>query len=263
MGKIASLYNRLYSDYIMPSRLSEYEMMIQKLAKSGYKQMSVRDFKQTIDSTDSFNHQKIFINRHDIDTDIDTAKEFFKIEKKYNVRASYYFRLSTLDIEFMKEIEAYGSEASYHFEEIAQYAKDRHIKSKETILEYMNKIKEIFKLNFTMIEDQLGSKIQTVCSHGDFVNRKIKLINNEITQDIVLRKRLGIICETYDQDLMEKIDVYIADRPYPQFYSPKSIFECIGEDNVIYMLTHPRQWRVNIMVNTIDNFKRVYEGFRW
>ncbi len=44
-----------------------------------------------------------------------TAKKFFEIENKYNVKASYYFRLSTLDYKFMKEIHEYGSEASYHF----------------------------------------------------------------------------------------------------------------------------------------------------
>jgi hypothetical protein len=50
------------------------------------------------------------------------ARKFLKIEKKSNIRANYYFRLSTLDIAFMKELLNYGSEVIYHFEEIESYS---------------------------------------------------------------------------------------------------------------------------------------------
>jgi len=209
------------------------------------------------------NNKKYFINRHDIDTDVLTAKKFFKIEKKYNVKATYYFRLSTLDIEFMKEIEEYGSEASYHFEEIATFAKEKHIKSKREILDKMDKIKEIFKENFLMVEKKLGKKLYTVCSHGDFVNRALYIINNEITKDKNLKEELGILCEAYDKDIMNSFDVYVSDKPYPYFYTPKPIFEYIGNKDIICMLSHPRQWKVAPIINTIDNIKRAYEGFKW
>ncbi len=191
-------------------------------------------------------------------------KKFFEIENKYNVKASYYFRLSTLDYKFMKEIHEYGSEASYHFEEIAQYCKDNHIKSKIDALKDIDKIKEIFSDNLRMIENKIVNfKINTVCSHGDFVNRKLDIVNNEITKDLELRKELGLSCETYDKDIFKSFDIYVSDKPYPKYYHPNSIFDYIGNKNVICMLSHPRQWRTNIVVNTLDNIKRVYEGIRW
>jgi len=258
---LESLKNRIYSDYFMPSRFNEYERIIKRLKDSGYIFVTFKEYKKLLDKDKLYG--KIFINRHDIDSDIATAKEFFKIEKKYGVKASYYFRLSTLDFDFMREIEEYGSEASYHFEEIATFAKDNHIKSKNEIVKRIDNIKNIFKQNFKNIENEVGYKLETVCSHGDFVNRKLQIVNNELTKDNNLRNELGIICETYDKELMDSFDIYISDKPYPIFYTPMSIFEYINKVNIICMLTHPRQWRSSWLCNTKENLKRVYEGLIW
>lgn len=102
-----------------------------------------------------------------------------------------------------------------------------------------------------------------MASHGDFVNRKLKLINNEITKDMELRKELGIKVEAYDDIVMKNIDVYISDAPYPKFYQPISPFDAIKEKNIICMLTHPRHWHTCPIENTKDNFKRVWESLIW
>ena len=262
MKKINIIKNRIYADYLMPSRSPEYENIITTLLDNEYEITTVRDYYHKL-KNNSLNNKKYFVNRHDIDTDVATAKEFFKIEKKYGVKVTYYFRLSTLDFEFMKEIEAYGGEASFHFEEIATYCKEKHIKDKETALSHMPQVKDMFKKNFLYIEKNVGRKLETVCSHGDFVNRALGITNNQLTNDKLLREELGIKCETYDDILMDSFDIYIADRPYPTYYYPKSIFEAIGKENIICMLSHPRQWKTNWIVNTVDNVKRVYEGIKW
>ncbi len=263
MGKLKSIFNRIYSDYLMPSRLDEYEKIIQTLVEKGYEVVSFRQYCLKYENNELAD-KKYFINRHDIDTDVSTAKEFFKIEKKYNVNASYYFRQTTLDYDFMQEIESYGSEASYHFEEIAQYCKDNHIKSREEAIAKLDEIKAVFEKNFLEIERKLGVKIYTVCSHGDFVNRALKIVNNEITKDKELRERLGIGFETYDEPVKKTFDFYLSDKLYPIFYSPKNIFDVIDEEyQVICMLSHPRHWRTNFIVNTVDNLKRIYEGLKW
>ena len=126
-------------------------------------------------------------------------------------------------------------------------------------------IKKIFVKNFQDIENRGELKLQTIYSHGDFVNRALQIVNNEIIKDKDLRKQLDldIECETYDKDIMNSFDIYISDKPYPKFYTPKSIFEYIGKTRVICMLSHPRQWRTNAFVNTFDNLKRIYEGLKW
>jgi hypothetical protein len=259
---LTSIYNRIYHDYLMISRLSEYEKIIKHLTEEGYQHITMKEFCYKLKNS-ALDNKKYFINRHDIDTDISTAKEFFKIEKKYNAKATYYFRLSTLDIDLMKEISDYGSEVGYHFEEIATFAKKNHIKSKDKLLENLEEIKSLFKINFRNIEKKANLKIETVCSHGDFVNRKLNILNNEITKDKSLREELGIKCEAYDKDLMKGFDIYLSDGGFSLCVKAKDILLMMKKRNIICLLTHPRQWRTNWKVNTLDNIKRMWEEFKW
>jgi hypothetical protein len=252
----------MYNDFLMPSRVEEYERIIQQALKSGYEHITIKDYyKKLIEN--KLDSSMYFIHRHDIDTDVSTARKFFEIEKKYNIKATYYFRLSTIDIDFMKELNDYGSEVGYHFEEIATYCKKKHIKSKEEVFKELLKIKKVFIKNFKELEAKLGFKIETIASHGDFVNRKLGIINNEIVKDKNVRKEINIICESYDEKLIKSFDIYISDAQYPVFYTPINIFEVIGKYNKICFLTHPRQWRSDIIINLFDNFKRIWEGLMW
>ena len=259
---LIGIKNRIYSDYLMKSRLAEYEKFL-RYSKKEFTFLPIIDFFNLIKENKLNNSKKYFINRHDIDTDIKTAKNFFELEKKYNIRSTYYFRLSTLDISFIKEINKYGSEVGYHFEEIASYCKKNHIKDKAKVYEHLQSIKNEFINNFRKIEQQIGFKIRSVASHGDFVNRKLGIINNEILLEQKTRVQLGIDVEAYDDILINNFDVYISDRPYPQFYTPLSPFEAIKKYNIICMTSHPRQWAVNWYLNTKDNLIRFKEELFW
>jgi hypothetical protein len=257
-----TLFNRVYSDYVMPSRMTTHEHFIRTAHDAGYTQTSVRDY---FDSMDAGLHQrqKMVIHRHDIDTDVRTARKLFEVEKKHNIKSSYYFRLSTLDFGLMREIEEYGSEASYHYEELATFAKVHKIKNPADIHRRLPEIQQHFETNFRWIEQTLGKKMTTVASHGDFANRRLKVNNTEILKDPQLRERCGIKCETYDRPLTDSVDIYISDRPYPQYYHPSSPVNAIGRHQRIYLLTHPRQCETNWRENTKDNLFRVYEGLTW
>ncbi len=262
MGIIKSLYNRIYADYLMPSRLKEYEKIITTAISEGYTHITLRDYYEAL-TKGQLADKRYFIHRHDIDTDLRTTKKMFEIEKKHNVQTTYYFRLSTITPKLMKEIEAFGSEASYHFEEIASYCKKHKLTTKEKALVHLDAIKEEFVQNSQQLEKQLGYKFSTVASHGDFVNRKLGLINNEITKDPEVRAKTKLQCEAYDADLHDSFDAYISDKPYPKYYSPNNIFSEIGKSDVICMLTHPRQWETNFWVNSKDNLLRLIEGIRF
>jgi hypothetical protein len=256
-----ALFNRLYSDYAMPSRLAVYEHFVRAAQEAGYTQTSVRGFVNSSRSRTA--DEKFVIHRHDIDTDLHTTRKLFKLEKKYNIRSSYYFRLSTLDFRLMAEIEEYGSEASYHYEELANFAKRNKIRCPATIVSRLPEIRGEFLTNFKRIEQQLGKKMTTVAAHGDFTNRRLNLRNTEILNDGLLRTLCGIECETYDQSLMSNVGIYIADRPHPQYFHPIPPVNAIGQHRNIYLLTHPRQLETNWRENTKDNLFRCYEGLVW
>lgn len=54
---------------------------------------------------------------------------------------------------------------------------------------------------------------------------------------------------------MGNIDFRISVGSYPCFYKPISIKDGIlGNQQVMYFLTHPRHWYSNFRVNTKDGF---------
>jgi hypothetical protein len=254
--------NRIYGDYFMPSRLGKYEELLSLAIDGGYMQTSVRSlFQLILDGREL--PDKFLVHRHDIDTDTDTARSLFEIEKRLNVKSSFYFRLKTLDIDFMREIEEYGSEASYHYEEIATFAKRNGIRTSADVRAKLPEIRFEFSNNFHAIERQLGRKLTTVASHGDFANRRLNFANTEILACRDLREYCGIACEAYDSKLMDVFDTYISDKPYPRYFSPMSPFQALKEKSRICLLTHPRQWRTHWRENSRENLLRLQEGLSW
>lgn len=256
------LLRRLYSDYGMPSRLCMHERLIRAAQDAGFVQTSVRDFFDCARTGQSA-AGKFIVHRHDIDTDLRTTRKLFEIEKRHGIKASYYFRLSTLDFGLMREIEEYGSEASYHYEEVASFAKKNKIKDPALVRDRLPEIRDAFRKNFHWLEQQLGQKLRTVAGHGDFANRRLKVNNTEILADQQLREECGIECEAYDRGLLDHIDMYIADRPPPQYYWPTSPLNVIGVHSKICLVTHPRQVETNWKENTKDNLFRFYEAVTW
>lgn len=255
------LFHRLYSDYLMPSRLGSYEALLDEARAQGYRQMSVRAFFDAAKANAA--PARVLVHRHDIDSDLRTARKLFAIESRYGAHASYYFRLSTLDFGFMREIEAAGSEASYHYEEVASFAKLHRLREAAAVRARFPEIRAQFAANFTRIENELATKLRTVASHGDFANRRLNVINHELLRDAALRERCGIACEAYDEQLLRHFDLYLADRPYPQYFYPMSPFSALGRYQRICFLTHPVQWETNWIASTRCNVRRLIEEAAW
>ncbi|WP_229421003.1 hypothetical protein [Telluria antibiotica] len=243
----------------MADRTSDYEALLRAAICAGYALMSVRDF---IDFGQAA-PRRIMVLRHDIDTDPATARRLFEIERSLGVLATYYFRLTTLDIRLMVELEKYGSEASYHFEEIADFVKRHDIRCPAQLRARMGEVEDQFFINFTDIERRTGIKLRTVASHGDFVNRKLGIINHELLQNAALRQRCGITHEAYDQALMQRFGIYISDRPCPELYCPCSPLEVFGIHERIYFTSHPVHWRTNWRETSRHNLTRLRESWSW
>jgi hypothetical protein len=257
-----TVLNRVYSDYLMPSRLAEYDALLGQANAAGYAQLSVRSFFRARGEP-AMAEGKVLVHRHDIDSDLRTARKMFDLEVRHGVAASYYFRLSTLDFGFMRAIEAAGSEASYHFEEVAAFAKRHRIRNGDEVRRHFPAIRAEFVRNFERIAAGLGAPMATVASHGDFANRRLKVINHELLRDQALRAHCGIECESYDPELTSNFDLYTCDRPYPVYYHPLSPFDALGRYRRICFLSHPVQWETNWRENTRCNVRRLAEELAW
>jgi hypothetical protein len=240
--------------------MDEYEKLIVSAKEAGYKHITIREFYHLLKTSSLSTSDRYFIHRHDIDTDIKTARLFFEIEKKHQVLTSYYFRLSTFDAKLIKEIDEAGFEVGYHFEELSEFCKQYGIKKSSDVPSHFDTIANNFKTNCSYFEEKSKIKIKSVAAHGDFVNRVINMPNNAFITTNLLNS-LGIEFECYDELLIKNYNYIGSDTIYPNFYRPSSPFEAILKDiPVIYFLSHPRHWRSNIIENLTDNINRFKEG---
>src|SRR5665647_41148 len=116
------ILHQIYNDNFLPSRLDEYVELLELFLNHGFICLPVITFYEKMINKSLNSNDKYLILRHDIDSDLEMARQLFNIERKYDVRSSFYFRLSTLNFGLMRKIIGFGSEASYHFEEVASYS---------------------------------------------------------------------------------------------------------------------------------------------
>ena len=123
------LKQRIYEDYLKPCRLPEYKAVLEYFRDAGYRMVGILELYKMV--TGNGVSGKVFVNRHDIDTSPKVARAMFEIEKfvyGHNGSATYYFRNSTIDKKLIADIENYGYETGYHYEELATYEKIANMK---------------------------------------------------------------------------------------------------------------------------------------
>ncbi|MBL7923714.1 MAG: hypothetical protein JNL88_05910 [Bacteroidia bacterium] len=254
------LLHRLYADFFLPSRMDEYRRLLECALENDYQHLSLPAYFSLLKEGKADPSKKYFLHRHDIDTDPSTARRFFEIERSLNIRSSYYFRRSTLDIDLFREISSAGFEAGYHYEELSDYCKEKGIQKKDQLPSHYEEIRDRFRKNVHDMETSTGIKICSVAAHGDFVNRHLDVPNFAFVTDDLLQS-LGIVLECYNPVLLGSFHFIGSDTSYPQFYRPYNPLRAIEEKvKVIYFLSHPRHWYCHIPWNLRDDLKRLKEG---
>lgn len=259
--KISRLFYRIYSDFLLPNRIGEYREILTKAINKGYEILSVARFYEITQCLvkDKIKRNKYVILRHDVDTDVETIKNLWAVVQDLKASASYFFRLSTLDVNLMQEIANNGSEASYHYEELASYGK-KHALNGRDVLSQLGIIRKEFARNLQNLREKTSLPMDIVASHGDWLNRKIGVANTAILKDYKFREEIGIKLETYDTVFMDYIDSRHSDTLYPDFWKSDNPLKAIESGaSIIYLLIHPRHWRSNIPINLSDDFNRAFE----
>ena len=238
----------------MPSRIAVYEKLLTTFQNNKYKFLMIKDYKKEID-----NNKKCIFIRHDIDTDVNIAREMFLIEKKLNIKATYYFRLETFHADLVKEILDYGSEVGYHYEELATFVKQNKIFTEEDIKKNISNIQSLFINNIQGLEKIYNFKIYSIASHGDFINRKLG-ITNKIIYDEKLRKKLNLI-EAYDVD--DYVDFRTSDTMYPKFFKEDPYLAISKKAKKVLLLIHTRYYKRNPKERFKLDIKRLIDGIKY
>lgn len=255
------VHHRIYLDFILPSRLDDYARVIERAAALKYAFHTVGSFHAA--QRDGTLEPNVLILRCDVDTAPATAKAKFDIVEKAGGRASFFFRLSTLDVDLMRRMEASGSEASYHFEEIATVAKQLGLRTRLEVEQQLPFIEQRFCENLLSVRARTGLAIEVLASHGDWINRRLGIANRRVLTPAV-RRRLGIVVEAYDREAVAGVTSRLVDASYPSLWSPESPSTALERgDPVVSVLTHPRQWGRNIKVHLIDDVRRFGEELQY
>lgn len=226
------------------NRLDYYDLYIKLAKKKGYIVTDYCDYLTNYKDT----NQKVLILRHDIDVTDTATQQMFEIEKKNNVKATYYFRWSTFDKELIQEISKEGFEVGLHYETIATYCIQNENYNIDN--EDIEKCREILKNEIKKFKEESGVNIQTISSHGNPVNKSIKMPNWVLFNDQNY-KDYGIVGETYDKDIINHyISSYICDGELTKnggfSYRTNPINSIIKNDRVIEFLSHPNHWNFDV-----------------
>jgi hypothetical protein len=252
---------RLYQGFLMSSRLGEYNELLELLMSKSYICLTIREFASRVSRITRVSGDRIALLRHDVDSDVKTARAMFDLERKLGIQSSYYFRLNTIDISFMRELEAHGSEAGYHYEEIATFAKRTGIRTREGISARIGEVQQLFQANLRRLRETTGLPIQTIAAHGDFANRALRMTNYELL-DASVRKNASIQAEAYDEALESRFTLRVSDFSPPLWWNPYDPRPHIRNGaQVVHLLLHPGQWRADPLINASQLCHRCIEGF--
>jgi len=257
-------WHRVYGDFLMPSRLENYRALLKQALAAGYTICSIERFWSLIQALGVDPARRYLILRNDIDTGPWTAREMWRIELSLGIVASYFFRLSSLDLGIMDQMAASGVEPSYHYEELATVAKRRGLRTRSELESYLPEAQDLFARNVAGLRSRTGQPIRVVAAHGDFVNRKLGLPNTAILADRAFRAQIGIELETYDAAFMDTVSSRHADLTSPPWWTPARPALAIARgEPVVYVLVHPRSWHVERRLNARDDVRRTWEGVRF
>lgn len=265
LNALGFVCRRIFADFLMPCRLDLHRDLIRKAVVSGYEAHSILSFWRLLKRDGIEANQKYVILRHDVDNlDWITTLKFWEMERRMGLTSTFYFRLSTLMPSLMQEMHASGFEVGYHYEEIADVAKERGLARAEQISAAMPEIRERFKLNLNQVRERTGLPIVTASSHGDFANRKLGIPNWVLLEDEALRKETNIECEAYDLKLRSHINTFHSDSKYPGPWFPEHPHEAFHRgERAIHILTHPQHWHADRALNFVDEVARVWEGLQY
>lgn len=255
------LWERFYSDFLLPNRLDEYGQLLGCAAEFGYQIRSIGEHRRAA-AVGEGSETKVLILRHDVDTDLPTAKAQFDIERSLGVSASYFFRLSTVDVGFMRRLDSYGSDVGYHYEELSTVARERGLRTREEVALHRSEIQSKFRANLEQVRRTVGLPLRFVAAHGDMANRYLGIYNDELLDDVLLRA-LDIDLNADARGAIPGV-VTFTDAPYPKFWVPRDPMIALDRgDAVVQVLTHPRQWRRNVHENLFDDVDRLVQGARY
>ena len=206
--------------------LGHYEECLVQAKKAGY------TFVTMSEAFEEKNSSKILMMRHDVDHQLDLARNMASLEHKNGAVSTYFFRISARNynlfswegISTVKEILSMGHEVGLHYE--------KYINDNQVFQQYMEYNLDLLRLLFG------DDTFRGICPHEPSRNSKTdsSVLDN-------LKKSKGVLYDAYDSKIFEEYK-YISDSSCN--WREGCLHTHLGKHNKLYVLTHPVWWyRIN------------------
>ncbi|MGH6887907.1 MAG: hypothetical protein ACREHF_01700 [Rhizomicrobium sp.] len=246
----------------MGDRLALYRALLRHLKALDYRFYTMSHYLDALSRGNTF-VEPVCLLRIDIDSDPGGAARMFEIDREEGVRATYFFRLSTLDARLASRIAGYGREVGYHYEEIATAVRRLGLAHPNEIEAHMDAIRAAFRSNVIHFRERSGIAPRVVAAHGDFLNRRLGTTNRHLLTP-ALRAELGIVADAYDPELHDRLAARFSDRPAPLWWYPADPMQALASrPPTVSILVHPRQWVCNPLENANRAFTRLTHEIAW
>jgi hypothetical protein len=257
VSRLRAIALRLHHDYLQAERLGDFEALLTAALERGYRTMTLSAFAETAPAAAP--EERILLVRHDIDTDVARARRMWHIEQHLGVVGSYFFRRSTWDVGFMRELAAAGCEVGYHYEELADLVKEQGAATAAQARALIDAARRRLHARVNELRAASGLPLEVLAAHGDFANRAVGVTNVELLADSAFRAQIGARLEAYD--IEPRVSARSSDGIPPMRWIPEDPIVAIRRgERVVEVLVHPRSWGRAPAANARADLVRVREG---
>ena len=258
---MANLWHHLYNDFLMPSRMKEFERLINLAHNCKYQVLSLADYYQRVRRGPVQEGERLLLLRCDVESSPDVALAMYRVLREgYGFSGSFFFRLAAMDFRIMEYIHRHGGHVGYRYEELSTWAKTQRKLDADRVTYCLPRIREKFLDNVYLIRKVSGLPLLDVAPHHDFVNSKLGIENAVILQDTMTRGYGGIRFETGDPCFVAADMTRIADGMYPDFWNPVPPRLALEQGiPVVSLVVHPRRWKAAPLENGRKDLLRLCE----
>lgn len=251
-----SIGQRLYCDYLQRERLDELEALLRYALARRYGTMTLSAFAEIASTAQC--PDRVLLLRHDIDSDVPRARRMWDIERRLGLVGSYFFRRSTWDLRFMRELHTAGCDVGYHYEELADVTKERGAATPDEARALFDLARARLRVRVEQLRVESGLPLEVLAAHGDFANRAVGVSNVELLWDTAVRRQIGVRLEAYDVE--DAMSARSTDGVNPR-WSPEDPADALDRgEPVVGVLVHPRSWGAAPLVNARADVRRMAEG---
>ena len=205
--------------------------------------------------------------KHDVETNVKKALKIAKIEKKHNIRATYFVQSYLLhdNIDLLQSISDLGHEVSYHYDVLDSNKGD------------MTAAIEEFSGTVSRFRGH-GFEVRTVCPHGNPIMRRDGWSSNKDffrNMDVVeLYPRIfDVVVQA--KDVIKSKFTYISDAGYGwklignvddndiqnigdiDIYRLSTMLKLISDSNKVIISSHPHRWSPNKFIQISKVYLKV------